>query len=246
MINNPAPPFPLPLGHTYGPNLFGSLMIHDGSDWRDAANIRLWGSTYKGRIRRPMFQPGERFTGHYQRAVAEIQRLVGLPATGLLGASEWPLPWTLEVPPARYVRPGGEHAERQRQQHKANVRDYWRRYSKFDIHPGSDPEAPPWFPGRPFGQFEYGEHVKPVQQFFGIPPNGRFTPRLAQKVRGFQRVNDLPVSGIVDARTASYMQAAQDDEDPPPSGGGSSFVPVGGATNPCFKLQPLLPPLQAL
>lgn len=218
------PPFPLPLGHRFGPNLHGSTMIHDGSDWRDAANIRLWGNMYMGRIKRPLFRVSDRFTGYYQRGVAEIQKLAGLPVTGLLGADEWPLPWTLEVPSSRYVRPGGEHAEKQRQQHKANVRDYWRRYSKFDIHPGSDANAPPWFPGRPFGQFEYGEHVKPVQQFFGVTPtNGRFTARLAQKVRGFQRVNDLPVSGIVDARTASYMQAQinDDNEDPPPPGGGS-------------------------
>lgn len=196
-------------------------MTHDGSDWRDGQSLMTWGRQYKGRIRRPNFVPSNRFSGHYQRAVAEVQKLARLPVTGLLGAEEWPLPWTLESPKGTWVRPGGEHAERQRQQHKANVKDYWRRYSKFDIHPGSDPNAPPWFPGRPFGVYERGEHVKPVQQFFGINPNGRFTPQLAQKVRGFQRVNDLPVSGFVDARTASLMQAQVDDEDPPAEAGGS-------------------------
>lgn len=225
------PPFPLPLGHKFGPVNWGSIMFHDGKDFRDGQSLRTWGAAYRGRIRRPRFEPSERFTGHYQRAVAELQKMAGLPVSGLLGAEEWPLPWTLEPPPARYVRPGGEHAERQRQQHKANVKDYWRRYSKFDIHPGSDPNAPSWFPGRPFGIYEYGEHVKPVQEFFGRKANGRFDPRLAQKVRGFQRVNDLPVSGIVDARTASYIQAQTDDEDPPPDGGGSSLVVVGDRVN---------------
>lgn len=207
-----APPYPLAQGHAFGLTRYGSVMIHDGkTDRKDQAAIRQWGATYKGRMRRPRFEPTGQFDGTMQRAVAEVQKIAGLPVTGLLGPDEWALPWTLDPPKGAYVRPGGEHAEKQKAQHRANVRDYWRRYSKFDIHPGTDPTAPPWFPGRPFGQKEYGEHVKPVQHFFGMKENGRFCRLTAQHVRGFQRTRGLPISGIVDARTASYMQAEIDN-----------------------------------
>jgi hypothetical protein len=52
-------------------------------------------------------------------------------------------------------------------------------------------------------------------------------------VRGFQRSHDLPVSGIVDARTASYMQVEIDQmEEPPPDGGGSSSTLRGNPKPP--------------
>lgn len=216
------PSFPLPLGHTFGLSRYGSIMVHDGkADPRHQSALRQWQSAYKGRLRRPRFEINGIFDGPTQRAVAEVQKLAGLPVTGMLGPDEWALVWTLSQPKGAYVRPGGEHAERQREQHKANVKDYWRRYSKWDIHPGSDPNAPAWFPGRPFGYRERGEHVKPVQEFFGLKPNGRFSSLVATKVRGFQKTRGLPISGYVDARTASYIQAEIDQAPEPPAGSGA-------------------------
>ncbi len=209
------PPWPLPLGHKYASTQYGSLMYHDGRhDLRDRAAIKTWGLAYKARIRRPRYQPTGLYDGPTQRAVAECQKLAGLPATGVLGPDEWPLPWTLDPPPGAWVKPGGEHAEEQNRAHKVNVRDYWRRYSKLEVIPGGDPNAPTWFPGRPFGQREYGQHVKPVQEFFGHKTNGRFDRELASRIRGFQRANDLPVSGLVDARTAWLIEDKKNS--PPP------------------------------
>jgi hypothetical protein len=52
--------------------------------------------------------------------------------------------------------------------------------------------------------------VVPVQEVLGFKPTGRFQVALGRRVAGLQRVNGLPESGVVDARTARVIESMRD------------------------------------
>lgn len=202
----PPVPFPLPDGHFF--STAGDLRAHDGRNVRDAMALRVWQANYVGRWHRPRHTMSAVYNGHVWRAVREVQAHLGLPLTGRLGAAEWAAVWG-PPPPGRYVRPKAEPPPRAVVLQKR--REKWDKISKWGVRYGSDPGAPPWYPGRPFGQHEHGPHVRRVQEILGTPPHGRFTAALARRIRGWQRVMGLPVSGIVDVRTACLLDPPREE-----------------------------------
>lgn len=206
-----APPFPLPLGHTFGA-AGGDLSRHDGRTWPDGERLSQWQSAYCGRWRRPLCTPTGRYDGPTQAGVAEIQQHLGLPVTGLLGPDEWAAVWELPPPAPPEPAPKPAVSESTRRAILARRLDYWRKYSKYKIRYGSDPNAPAWYPGRPFGPHEYGDHVTRVQEILGYKTTGRFSLAMGKRIRGLQRAWDVPVSGLVDARTAALLDPVDESE----------------------------------
>jgi peptidoglycan hydrolase-like protein with peptidoglycan-binding domain len=149
--------------------------------------------------------PSGLYDGHTQRAVVEVQERAGLSRTGLLGPREWAAVWTHTPAP----KPPPKPPERRKltRQELRERRRYWKRVSEWQVEPGTSPDAPAWYPGRPFGPRHEGEHVKAVQEVLGFHVSGRFQVALARRVAGVQRAHGLPESGVVDARTATLIES---------------------------------------
>lgn len=199
-------PFPLPAGHLFGPPN-GAIHWHSGRDnLADGQWLRVWMDQYRRAVNRSVRPDQIRpvFDGYVQRAVVDVQRRTGLPVTGTLDPDTWAAVWTYsppEKPPAPEVpkeRTGG----RKLTGVSKTGFDYWRRFSNWKVEYGADPAAPPWWPGRPFGPHEKGMHVRELQSLLGVKETGTMNRDTVARVRGLQRVNDLPVSGVVDVRTA--------------------------------------------
>lgn len=205
-------PYQLQAGHLYGPTS-GDLRYHSGADsLTDLRNLARWQRAYVERVQRgPRMQVTGRFDAPTQAAVVHVQQLAGLPVTGTIDQATWEAVWTVERPkwvqPAPEPKPAGSVRKLKGRNKKANL--YWRRYSQHDIAYGADPDAPYWYPGRPFALNERGWHVRMVQEILGIEPTGKFNHQTMRRVKGLQRLHDLPVSGIVDPATARVI-------DPPP------------------------------
>lgn len=196
-------PFPLPAGHVYGPPN-GAIHWHSGRDNPfDGQWIRVWMDQYRQRINRGVRPDQIRpvFDGIVQAAVIDVQRLTGQPVTGTLGPDTWAAVWTYSPPQRPPVqqppkaKKGGRGVSRTGQ-------EYWRSMSTFHVKYGEDPAAPPWWPGRPFGPHERGEHVRQLQVLLGVKPTGVYNRDTERRVRGVQRIGGLPVSGVVDKSTA--------------------------------------------
>ena len=86
----PAPRFPLPGGHKFGPKaLVSDIRFHDPAG-QPADQLTFW--EYQQEVRRrwfPDFRPNGMFDGETQRAVVEIQRVSGLSLTGVVDADTW-------------------------------------------------------------------------------------------------------------------------------------------------------------
>lgn len=204
-----APPFPLRRGDVFGPG-GGNLRYHDGSNWRDSAELRRWQAALIGRWRRPRYRVTGRFDGLTQSGVRKVQAHLGRPRTGLIGPEEWAAVWG--PPPVKPPPPplSKEAKIAIKQKQKA----YWDKISKYKVRYGSDPNAPQWYPGRPFYVHEHGPHVRRVQEILGTPTHGRYTLDLARRIAGYQRAMGLPISGIVDVRTAAMLDPPEQDETP--------------------------------
>lgn len=184
----------------------GPLHWVDGRDSVTASSwLQVWQREYRARFNRRLtpdqFQPV--YNAVVQGAVLDVQRRTGLPATGLLDASTWAATWTWEapkkVPPQVPKEPtGGRHLKPQ----SRKSWHYWRRFSNYQVQYGTDPDAPPWWPGRPFGRHEKGWHVREVQSLLGVKETGTFNADTQRRVAGLQRIRQHPVSGIVDLQTA--------------------------------------------
>lgn len=198
-------PFPLPTGHVFGPPN-GALHWHTGrDDLTDSQWLKVWQDAYRQKVNRSVRPDQIRpvFDGSVQAAVIDVQRRTGLPVTGLLDPDTWAAVWAYS-PPQRVAPevPKQPKGGRQLRHGSRKSWDYWRRFSNHNIQYGEDPAAPPWWPGRPFGPHEKGWHVREIQELLDVKPTGTYNRDTQRRVAGVQRVNDLPVSGIVDRRTA--------------------------------------------
>ena len=94
----PAPRFPLPGGHKFGPKaLVSDIRFHDPAG-QPADQLTFW--EYQQEVRRrwfPDFRPNGMFDGDTQRAVVEIQRVSGLSLTGVVDADTWAATFTRSV-----------------------------------------------------------------------------------------------------------------------------------------------------
>lgn len=199
-----TPKFPLPLGHVFGPSRH-HITHHDGRAKLDGLALRRWQSRFAGSWQRPWMHPSGLFDGLTQKAVLEVQATLGLRRTGLLGAREWAAVWERTPPPPK-PKPVRQPPRKLTNREKRQRRRYWRKFSQWQVEPGSDPDAPGWFPGRPFGPHSKGDYVLKVQEILGYAPTGRFSKAMARRVAGLQRVHGLPESGVVDARTAQVIE----------------------------------------
>lgn len=207
-----APPFPLPVGHVFGPP--GDLRYHDGRVIRDSLGLRRWQAALHGYWCRPNCLTSGLYDGRTQRAVYEVQEVLGRPRTGLLGAEEWPVPWETPRPRKPLPEPPPKPTPWESRQAARDRKKKWLRHSNHRVQFGTDPDAPPWYPGRPFGPHEIGDHVRRVQEILGLTPSGRYTLQMTQRIRGWQRAMGLPVSGVVDIRTACLLDPPQQAETP--------------------------------
>lgn len=130
-------------------------------------------------------------------AAIEVQKLAGLPTTGMVDADTWAAVWTVEKPklepPA--VKPAPTRRQLRLRAHRQ--RDYWRRVSN-RVSFNGDGSQPPWWPGRPFGPGEYGWHVEVLQDLVQARKTGVFNHETKRRVRALRRVHGLPVSDVVD------------------------------------------------
>jgi peptidoglycan hydrolase-like protein with peptidoglycan-binding domain len=200
-----APKYPLPLGHVFGLNRL-AVHFHDGRGKLDGVWLRQWQNRFCAAWRRPWMHPSGVFDGDTQKAVVEVQKHVGLPVTGALGPREWAAVWTT-APPEPKPKPAPQPKRKLSHKEKRKRRAYWDRFSRWQVEPGSDPDAPEWFPGRPFGPHSKGEYVKEVQHLLGFKETGRYSIAMGKRVAGLQRVHELPESGLVDARTAQLVES---------------------------------------
>ncbi len=196
------PEFPLPLGHSFGPQ-GGSLMWHDGrSLLHERQALARWQRAYRERINRRW---GGQATGVYdgdtQKAVIDLQTRADLPRTGLVDPATWAAVWT-HAPSPRPAPPKVEKVPGRVRSSTRKSWHYWRRFSTFEIRYGTDPALPPWWPGRPFGPHEKGWHVREIQTLLGLKDTGTFNADTQARVRGVQRMHHVPISGVVDGRTA--------------------------------------------
>jgi hypothetical protein len=209
-------PFPLQSGHLFGPAT-GDLRHHNGAQsLTDTRDLARWQRAYQQRINSTMQVTG-RFDGPTQKAAVQVQEWAGLPVTGTIDQATWEAVWTVvrpprekpPTPPPMEELPSFRTIERKvRVPNKATAL-YWKRYSRAGVEYGATPDAPYWYPGRPFGANEMGWHIRMCQQLLGLKQTGWFNRQLTVRVRGLQKIHDLPVSGIVDVKTACVI-------DPPP------------------------------
>lgn len=192
------PRFQLAVGHRYGPGGY-DLRNHDGrGSLQDSRAISMWQATFRQRITRLDLDSGV-FDAQTQQAALHVQRLAGLPATGVIDEDTWRAVWTVEKP--KLEPPAPKPAPRpvtkaQVKGQKAKVKDYWRRVSN-RVEFVSDGSQPPWWPGRPFGPGEHGWHVSMLQRLLQARETGRFTQELGRRVRAARRLHGLPVSDVV-------------------------------------------------
>ncbi len=178
-------------------------MWHDGrADLAEHQALAAWQDMYRQRINRRW---QGKATGVYdaatQKAVVDLQTRAGLPRTGLVDPATWDAVWTCEVA-ARQKPPPVEKVPGRVKRATRKSWHYWRKFSTFQIEYGTDPNLPPWWPGRTFGPHEKGWHVREIQTLLGVKETGTYNQATQARVRGVQRVHDLPVSGVVDGRTA--------------------------------------------
>lgn len=194
MDTNTVHSWPLPVGHRYGPQGF-DLRNHDGRAPMEQVGLRAWQNAYQHRIKRVSF-PGGYWDSVTQSAAVEVQRLAGLPVTGLIDADTWAAVWTVEKPKIepKPVQPPSRRAQRLKHQ---LTRDYWRRISATATFTG-DGSQPRWWPGRPFGPGEHGWHVEVLQDLIQARKTGVYGRETAARVRALRRVHQLPVSDVVD------------------------------------------------
>jgi peptidoglycan hydrolase-like protein with peptidoglycan-binding domain len=205
------PVFPLPAGHCFGPGAASDLRFHDGrTNPRDGLELVKWQKAYHGLWRRPKGTVSGRYDADTQKAVKEVQTVLGVPVTGFLGATEWVAVWERVPPRKPKPEPSTRLADQPwvKKAKRKRFKDHMRKYSRWKVRPGSDPDAPFWFPGRCFGPGEDGPHVKRVQQLLGLKTTGLMNRDTVARLRGWQRANDLPVSGVVDAYQARLLEEA--------------------------------------
>lgn len=66
--------------------------------------------------------------------------------------------------------------------------------------------VPDWFTaGKPVGMGASGEVVRKIRELLGMQPRDKWGQDLTNKVRAFQKANDLPATGWVDTRTACLL-----------------------------------------
>lgn len=201
-MSDPTPPnFPLPQGHLYGVSLSGDLRFHPGrNNLVDSTHLRTWQSRYRSYWWSGLELTG-RFDGPTQRAAVKVQQAAQLPVTGWIDRDTWMAVWTAQRPAPKPVdttptRPKGISKEQW---------DYWRKTSQYNIVYGSDPDDPPWYPGRPFARHESGWHVRQMQELLGVKPTGIFNEDTTRRLRGWQRMHGLPASGVMDSTTARHL-----------------------------------------
>lgn len=200
-----VPAYPLPQGHSFGPR-GGSIMWNDG---RDEMYARLalaqWQRRYRENVNRGWKgDPSGVYDGHTQKAAVDVQKKLGLPVDGLIGPDTWAAVWAY-APPKRQQPPPVEKVRgrvRALNGHSRKSWHYWRKFSNWKIQYAQDPDLPPWWPGRPFGPHERGWHVREIQTLLSVPETGTYNKETVRRVRGVQRLHEIPVSGVVDARTA--------------------------------------------
>lgn len=189
-------PWPLPVGHRYGPQGF-DLRNHNGhASIVDSAALQAWQNAYRHRIKRCDLPPGY-YDAVTQKAAIHVQELAGLPRTGLIDQDTWAAVFTVERPvvaPPAEKKPPSARVLRLRTK---RLKDYWRRVSQ-RVEFTADGSQPPWWPGRPFGPGEYGWHVETLQELVQARKTGLFNRETCARVRALRRIHGLPVSDVVD------------------------------------------------
>jgi peptidoglycan hydrolase-like protein with peptidoglycan-binding domain len=204
--------FPLPQGHFFGLNPF-DVRSHTGNDnWADENNLKHWQRQYQMRWDRAGVVTG-RFDGPTQRAAVAIQRDRGLPLTGVLDEDTWraglagprstqspdhDVPVPSPTPDVREAPEGHSEASVSRD---VAVPD--------QSNEDTLPEAPQWYKdhGGPVGMTSKGPAVRTVRRLLGIQVRDTWSQDVSQRIRGLQKLNNLPVTGWVDTRTAQLLDA---------------------------------------
>lgn len=205
-MESEIPQWQLAVGHRFGPSGY-DLRNHDGrNSLPDSRALATWQHAYRQRIKRVDLRIGV-FDGATQAAALEVQRLAGLPATGIIDQDTWHAAWTAErpkvEPPER--KPATEAATKaQLKKGATKAKDYWRRVSN-RVEFVTDGTQPPWWPGRPFGPGEFGWHVEQLQRLLQARITGRYTKELGARIRALRRLHGLPVSDLVDMRLAVIL-----------------------------------------
>lgn len=207
-----APKHPLPQGHAYGPEQ-GVLMWHSGRDnLLDRAGLCAWQRRYRSAWYSRLDVTGV-YDGATQRAAVAVQRAAGLPVTGLIDRDTWEAVWTVQRPSRTPPEPAPEPVVPTAKRQTSREWNRKRQFAQAGIEYGTDPEAPPWWPGRLFGLGESGWHVRQVQDLLGLKATGIYNQDTARRVRGYQKMHaGLTVSGIVDLVTAQHLDPGPYDE----------------------------------
>jgi len=207
------PRWPLLPDHLFAPTSY-DLRHHTGREsLTDLQAVARWQRAYNQRHSpsRPITVNGI-FDGPTQKAVIWIQKRAKLPVTGTIDRYTWEAVWQLPMwwQWADPDLPKVEHEPRTVSGKR--IFKYWTRLSRDNPGYGMDPNAPWWYPGKPFGRHERGYHVRHMQQLLGIRETGCVNEQTARRLRGFQRLMGLPVSGVCDAVTAAKLDP---DFEPP-------------------------------
>lgn len=202
-------------------------MWHDGREFVNESRwLAAWQRTYRERVNRRGADPTGVYDGDTQRAVRDVQTKCGLPVDGLLGPEVWAATWVYKPPPREKppAVPAVEPMPRWKVAALKNLKKgrvsskgwhYWRKFSNYRVQYGTDPDAPPWWPGRVFGRNEQGWHVREIQNLLGIKETGFFNADTDRRIRGLQCLHKVPESGVVDVRTALLIDPGPWPEDEP-------------------------------
>lgn len=207
VVDTSPPPYPLPGGHAYGPTT-GDLRYHNGrGSLTERSGLIAWQQRY-----RSAWWSGLDVTGTYdggtQRAAVAVQKASGLPVTGMVDADTWRAVWAVQRPAKAVPEPVAEPTLTHKRKSSVSKRrwHHWRRMSAAGIEYGMDPDAPMWWPGRPFGSHERGWHVREAQLLLGIKPTGVYNRDTVARVKGYQRMRPgLMPTGILDLPTARQL-----------------------------------------
>lgn len=195
--------WPLPVGHRYGPQGL-DLRNHNGrGSIGELQGLRAWQLAYRHRIKRTDFRDGY-YDAVTQTAAIELQRMTGLPVTGLIDADTWAAVWTADKPVREPPKEPAPPTGRQLRLRAKRQKDYWRRVSQHADYV-SDGSQPRWWPGRVFGPGDTGWHVEVLQELLQARKTGKFTKELAARVRAARRAAGLPVSDLVDLPLACTL-----------------------------------------
>lgn len=223
MADTTQPPWVLPQGHSFGP-MTGDLRYHDArTSLVESRCVTAWQQQYRQRWHF-LFPVTGIYDGATQKACVKVQQEAHLPVHGRLDKETYDAVWAV-TPPVKGKRVKTGHVEHPPRWSKTTR--YWRLNSKRGVrqyehywhiklkNPPVVAGEPAWWPGRPFGPHERGDHVRIVQQLMGLKPTGIFNQDMATRIRGWRSARNLMSAPVVDLDMARILDPGpypHDDE----------------------------------